>query len=278
MHAIRNAIDHGIEDPRDRAKKGKDEVGQITISAAREHDVAVIAIEDDGRGLDAEILVKTAIAKGLISEAQAQMLTLRETYQLVCLPGFSTKQEVTDVSGRGVGMDAIRAHVEALGGQLNIDSLTGVCTRIIMRIPLTLSIIHVLRFEVGGSTFAVPLARVVAVRDTDTDAFNEASGKRFLSVSQALAPLHELGPLLGLPSPKPGAQAIVVDDGRNIVALAVDRAIGTHEVVVKPVGSPLDQLGWISGATVLADGYPILILDLAKLLHARGVADPAQPV
>ncbi len=269
VHAIRNAIDHGIEPAEERRQAKKPEQGTVTISAIREHDIAVLTIADDGRGLDADLLVRGAVKKGLLSEAQAELLSEHDAFQLICLPGFSTKTEVTDMSGRGVGMDAVRAHVEALGGVLVIGSEKGGGTRITMRLPLTLSIIDVLRIDVGGRRFAVPLARVAAVRDTDTDVINGAGGQRFLSIRQALAPLHELSSLLGLATRGPGKEAVVVEDGRNLVALAVEKTVATHEVVVKPVGAPLDKLGWISGATVLADGHPILIIDLAKLVQAR---------
>lgn len=268
-HIIRNAIDHGIEAPDERLAADKPEQGTLTISAIREHDIAVITVADDGRGLDPELLTRIAVQRGLISDAQASLLSRQEALQLVCLPGFSTKSEVTDMSGRGVGMDAVRSHVDALGGALEIDSDVGVGTRITMRLPLTLSIIDVLRIDVGGRRFAVPLARVAAVRDTDTDVINGAGGQRFLSFRQALAPLHELSTLLGLDAKAPGKEAVVVEDGRNVVALAVDKTVATHEVVVKPVGAPLDKLPWISGATVLADGHPILIIDLAKLVQSR---------
>ncbi len=272
VHTIRNAIDHGIESAEERVKAGKPAQGTVTVTALREHDIAVITIADDGRGLDADLLVQTALKKGLLSEAQASLVSKKEAFQLVCLPRFSTKDEVTDISGRGVGMDAVRAHVDALGGVLDIDSELGVGTRLTMRLPLTLSIIDVLRIDVAGRRFAVPLARVAAVRDTDTDVINGAGGQRFLSVRQALAPLHELSSLLGLVTKAPGREAVVVEDGRNLVALAVDKTVATHEVVVKPVGWPLEKLGWISGATVLSDGHPILIIDLAKLVQARIVS------
>ena len=269
VHTIRNAIDHGIESRDERRSAGKPEQGTVTITAVREHDIAVITIADDGRGLDADLLVRTAVKKGLLTDAQASLISQKEAFQLVCLPGFSTKAYVTDMSGRGVGMDAVRAHVDALGGALDIDSERGVGTRITMRLPLTLSIIDVLRIDVAGRRFAVPLARVAAVRDTDTDVINGAGGQRFLSVRQALAPLHELSSLLGLTPKGPGREAVVVEDGRNLVALAVDKTVAAQEVVVKPVGWPLEKLGWISGATVLSDGHPILIIDLAKLVQTR---------
>lgn len=270
VHIIRNAIDHGIESPQKRTALGKEASGLLTISAAREHDVAVIVIEDDGAGLDADHLVRVAMDKGLITASHAEMITQSEAFQLICMPGFSTKAEVTDVSGRGVGMDVVREHVEALSGALTIDSELGRGTRFTLRVPLTLSIIDVLRVEVGGSTFAIPLARVATVRDTTTDIIHGAGGERFLSLRQALAPLHELAQLLGLTA-VPSAQAVVVEEGRNLVALGVDKALTAHEVVVKPVGWPLERFTWILGATVLGDGRPIVIIDPAKLLKARGI-------
>jgi two-component system chemotaxis sensor kinase CheA len=271
VHILRNAIDHGIETPQQRTERDKEPTGHLKITAAREHDVAVITVEDDGAGLDADQLVRAAVKKGLITESRAEVITQNEAFHLICLPGFSTKQEVSDISGRGVGMDVVRAHIETLGGTLGIDSELGRGTRITLRVPLTLSIIDVLRIEVGGHVLAIPLSRVATVRDTATDVIHGAGGERFLSLRQALAPLHELATLLGTEA-APAAQAVVVEDARNLVALGVERAVAVHEVVVKPVGWPLERFGWILGATVLGDGRPIVIIDPGKLLRARGIA------
>lgn len=269
VHTLRNAVDHGLEDPNERLTSGKPGQARVSLSATRDRDRVLVAIEDDGRGLDPEKLRATAVARGLLSEAQAATLTTRECFFLICAPGFSTKGAVTDVSGRGVGMDVVRSKIEALNGSLEIESTRGQGTRFTFALPLTLAIINVLLIRSGGRIFAVPVTKVVAVREIGKDAVEDSTGGRFLSFRHALAPVVSLSGLLGLVSRGPAEQVVVIEDGRDLQALAVEAIVGYHDVVVKPLGEPLDRLDIFSGATILGDGEPILILDLLKALRGR---------
>lgn len=274
LHTLRNAVDHGLESPEQREAAGKAPGGRIVISASRDRDTVVTVIEDDGAGLDPQKLRESALRKGLISAETAAQMSVRDSYFLICLPGFSTKSEVSDVSGRGVGMDAVRAKVESLGGSLDIDSEIGRWTRFTFRLPLTLAIIPVLLVQAAGRLFAIPVAKVVGVRQQEDDALiHEAGGRRYLSFRHALVPVLDLSHMLQLAAAEASAdQLVVIEDGRDLWALAVERIVGYHEVVVKPLGDPLDRLEWFSGATILGDGQPILILDLAKALRLRSAA------
>ncbi|MEM6533597.1 MAG: chemotaxis protein CheA [Myxococcota bacterium] len=269
LHTLRNAVDHGIEPLGERADAQKRGPAQLRLIATRDRDTVVVTIQDDGRGLNPEDLKRVAIERGLLSEGQAAGLSAREAYFLICLPGFSTKDAVSDVSGRGVGMDVVRSEIEKLSGTLDIESELGRGTRFIFRLPLTLAIINALVVEVVGRRFAIPVAKIVAVREVGEDAVDEAGGMRYLSFRHALAPIFPLAEVLGLGAQRHDEQVVVFEDGRDLAALAVERIVGYHEIVVKPLGEPLDQLEWYSGATVLGDGEPILILDLLKLLRVR---------
>ncbi len=269
LHTLRNAVDHGIEAPGERADLRKGSPAKLSLTASRDRDTVVVAIADDGRGLDADALRKVALERGLLSEEQAEQLTAREAHFLICLPGFSTKSKVSDVSGRGVGMDVVRAKIEGLSGTLDIESERGKGTRFIFRLPLTLAIINALLIEAAGQIFAIPVAKVVAVREVGDDGVDEAGGARYLSFRHALAPIYPLAEVLDLGMQKEQEQVVVFEDGRDLAAFAVERIVGYQEVVVKPLGEPLDRLEWFSGATILGDGEPILILDLVKLLRSR---------
>jgi two-component system chemotaxis sensor kinase CheA len=242
------------------------------ITATRDRDAVLVEVADDGRGLDPARLCQVAIERGTLTREQAMVMSARESYFLICQPGFSTKKEVSDVSGRGVGMDAVRSIIEGLGGTLDIESEVGRGTRIIFRLPLTLAIIPVLLVEVAGRPFAVPAAKVVAVREPGNDIFEQAGGNVYLSFQHALVLITPLSEVLRLQRRARIANVLVLEDGRDLYALAVDRVLGYQEVVVKPLGDPLDRLDWFSGATVLGDGQPILILDIPKALRLRAVA------
>ncbi|MEO0459697.1 MAG: chemotaxis protein CheA [Myxococcota bacterium] len=273
LHTLRNAVDHGIELPAIRAERGKALPAKLFFSATRDRDTVVVAIEDDGAGLDPSRLRALAVERGLVTQPQADGLSVRDSLFLICLPGFSTKASVSDVSGRGVGMDVVRAEIERLSGTLDIESSLGEGTRFVFRVPLTLAIINALVVEAAGRPFAVPVAKIAAVREIGDDALEEAGGRRFLRFRRRLAPIHELSSLLGLREGERAAQAVVFEDARDFAAIAVDRIVGYHEVVVKPLGEPLDRLDWYSGATILGDGEPILIIDLLKLLRGSAIAN-----
>jgi two-component system chemotaxis sensor kinase CheA len=272
VHTLRNAVDHGIESAAERKKSDKPEAGSIRIVASRDRDTVVVVIEDDGRGLNAESLRQRAVDLGLMTAAQAEVLSARDCYFLICAPGFSTKGEVTGVSGRGVGMDAVRAKIESFGGSLDIESDQGRLARFIFRLPLTVAIINALLVDAGRRLFAIPVSKVVAVRDAAEDTIQEAGGRSYLSFQHALAPVYPLRELLRLPGDARPEHIVVIEDGRDLIAVSVDRVVGYHEVVVKPLGDPLDRMELFAGATILGDGEPILILDLPKAVRMRAAA------
>lgn len=272
IHTLRNAVDHGIEPPTERMGRGKPAAGRVIITATRDRDTVLVIIEDDGRGLDTNKLREVAVKRGLVTAEQARELTAREAYFLVCLPGFSTKTEVSDISGRGVGMDVVAGRLEAVGGSLDIESELGRGTRFIFRLPQTLAIIPVLLVQTHERTFAVPVAKVVAVRETADDTLLQPDGSRYISFRHGLLRIYPLATLLGLTRTPLPHHVVVVESGRELYALGVDGIVGYHEVVVKPLGDPLDRLELFSGATILGDGQPILILDLPKTLRMRSAA------
>ncbi|MBI3180045.1 MAG: chemotaxis protein CheW, partial [Deltaproteobacteria bacterium] len=201
-----------------------------------------------------------------------EQMSAREAYFLICLPGFSTKTEVSGVSGRGVGMDVVRDKIEGLGGTLDIDSEVGRRTAFILRLPLTLAIVNVLFVEAAKRLFALPVAKVVAVREMGENTIRETGGAVYLNFRHALIPAFSLAQLFGIKTPARPEQAVVIEDGRDLVAVAVERVVGSQEVVVKPLGEPLDRMEWFAGAAIVGDGQPILILDLPKALRARWAA------
>lgn len=270
VHTLRNAVDHGIEPPDERTARGKHPAGKLTLTAIRDRDSVLVTIEDDGRGLDADRLRQVALTRGLISAHEGEQLSTRDCYFLVCLPGFSTKTEVSDVSGRGVNMDAVRSRIESLGGTVDIESELGRLTRFILRLPLTLAIVPVLLVEAASIVFAIPLAKVVAIREKGADVIRQPGGATYLSFQHALVAITDLAALLHLPPSSGFAEyVVVIEDGRDLAGLAVTKLVGHHEAVVKPLGEPLDRLESYSGAAILGDGHPILILDLPRALRQR---------
>ena len=272
LHTLRNAVDHGVEAPAQRTRAGKPATGRIVITATRDRDAILIVVEDDGAGLNPDTLRAVAVQRQLITQAHASALSAREAFYLICMPGFSTKSEVTPISGRGVGMDVVAARLESMGGVLDIESEAGRGTRLSFRLPQTLAIVPVLLVQAVGRVFAVPVAKVVAVRETGDDTLVQPDGSRYFSFRDRLLRIQPLTKLLALTTTHLPNQLVVVESGRELYALGVDHVVGYHEVVVKPLGDPLDRLELFSGATILGDGQPILILDLPKTLRPRMAA------
>ncbi len=270
IHVVRNAVDHGVETPEQRAAAGKAPRAAIRVRAGRERDWVWIRVEDDGRGMDAERIAQAAVARGLIGAEKAAALDAREKLLLCCLPGVSTADKVTDVSGRGVGMDVVKARIDAFGGALQIDSRPGRGTAITLRLPLTLAIIRILLVEVRGQEYGLPVSHVVRTAQLEPAQVEWSRRKPLLHHDGRLVPLHDLGGLLGLPArdlrAQPGLFLAVVEFGERAAGLAVDRLLGTYEVVIKPLGPPLKRVRGLAGVTVLGDGRTVLLLDLAALV------------
>ncbi|MEW5853177.1 MAG: chemotaxis protein CheA [Myxococcota bacterium] len=270
LHLVRNAVDHAHEGNAERVAAGKSATMQLTLSATRDRDHVLIEVTDDGKGMDPRKLRQAAIAKGVISPEAAEAMTDQEALELVCRPGFSTAETVNDTSGRGVGMDAVRATVEHLGGQLLIVSTVGKGTTFTLRLPLTVAIIRVLLVSAGSaeSVYALPLMRVDHAQDFDPGKVVLSQGMRLYPVGDGLAPLRDLGDLLGWPvkAQVTGGGVVVLERQYRPLAVRVDRILGQQEVVVKPLGEPLASVPFLSGSALLADGRPAYILDVAKLM------------
>ncbi|MBS2032566.1 MAG: chemotaxis protein CheA [Deltaproteobacteria bacterium] len=268
LHLLRNCLDHGLESPADREAAGKPARGRVRVAARRDRDRVLLEIEDDGRGMDPEALKASAIARGFITADQAEKLTLREAMMLACMPGVSTARSVSDLSGRGVGMDAVKRVVENLGGTLDIDSERGRGTRFTLRLPLTVAVVNVLLIGVGEEIYGLPIAKVVGAVELDQSELYRSQGARMLSHGGELLPVHALASLLAVPSgPTRNEQPYVVVEGDGArLALEVDRLLGQEEVVLKPLSRPLERIAGLSGVTILGSGRPIFILDVPRLL------------
>jgi two-component system chemotaxis sensor kinase CheA len=280
-HLVRNAVDHGIEPMAQRRAAGKTERGKLVLSARRERDKVLVEVADDGRGFDVETLRQRALALGLVSAEKAALLTEQESQELALLPGVSTRADATDVSGRGVGLDAVRAAVESLGGKLSLRSGKGTGTRFLLELPLSVSMANLLVVQVGGELYGLPLHRVVVTTEYDLSARGgEGYEARSLAVMGQLVRAYSLAKIFGLPSlapPGPRPFAVLEVDGLTF-ALSVDRLIGQEEAVLKPLYPPLDRITGLAGTTVLGSGRPLLVLDprglheLAESPRLKGAA------
>jgi len=266
LHLIRNSMDHGIEAPEQRLAAGKPRAGQIKLSASYSGANVVISLRDDGRGLDRDAIRTRAIEKGMISSET--QLSESEIFNLILMPGFSTSEQVTDISGRGVGMDVVRRNVEGLRGLLEITSTPGEGTTVTLRLPLTLAIIDGLLVRVGAAHFVVPLANVLECVELKAEDVRAAHGKCLANVRGDLVPYVRLRDYFRLPGARPDIEQIMIvetADGR--CGLAVDEVLGDHQTVIKNLGRVYRHVQVISGATILGDGAVALILDPQRLVQ-----------
>jgi two-component system, chemotaxis family, sensor kinase CheA len=276
-HLVRNAVDHGIEPAVDRLRAGKVARGRLVLSARRERDKAIVELQDDGRGLDAGALRAKAIASGHLAPELAEKLSDTEACELAFLPGLSTRDDATDVSGRGVGLDAVQRTLETLGGKISIRSVPGKGAKFIVELPLSVSIATLLLVQVGGELYGIPLHRVLLTTEYDLSGRGgEGFEARSLVVLGQLVRAYRLAKLFGLPSlapPGPRPFVVVDVDGQRF-ALAVDRLVGQEEAVLKPLFPPLDRIRGLAGVTVLGNGRPLLVLDTRGLAELCGVHEP----
>ena len=272
-HLVRNAIDHGLEGSGERLSAGKQARGKLVLAARRERDKVLVDVTDDGRGFDAEGLRERAVSMGALTKERARELTEQQSFELAFLPGLSTRAEATDLSGRGVGLDAVKAAVEALGGKLSVRSAPGKGAQFTMELPLSVSMANLLLVQVGGELYGLPMARVVVTTEYDLSARGgEGYEARSLAVMGQLVRAYSLAKLFGLPSlapPGPRPFAVLEVDGITF-ALSVDRLVGQEEAVLKPLFPPLDRIKGLAGTTVLGNGRPLLVLD------PRGVHELAE--
>jgi two-component system chemotaxis sensor kinase CheA len=272
VHLVRNAVDHGVELPDVRKANGKPEEGTVILSAAQEGDHIELLIDDDGKGMDPDILRSKAVEKGLMDEENARRLTDKEAYNLIFMPGFSTKTEISDVSGRGVGMDVVKTSIAALNGSVEIDSELGNGSVIRIKVPLTLAIMPTLMIIVGDQRFAIPLTSVAEIFDLDLSSTNVVDDQEVVIVREKALPLFYLRNWLvrgGSASDSSEGHVVVVFVGNMRVGLVVDQLVGQEEVVIKPLGSGLHGLPGFAGATITGDGGIALILDTPSLIQAN---------
>ncbi len=268
IHILRNAVDHGLEASKERKTAGKDETGRIVLRAFRERDMVYVQIVDDGRGMDLERIKAKAVEKGVLSKDQARVISDEETVMLVCRPGFSTATQVTDVSGRGVGMDVVQSTVESLGGSLSIESHTGEGTTFTLKLPLTVAIVKMLLVSLVDHIFAVPITRVARTIRVQREDVNESQGRRYMNLDEDLVSLLDLGELLKIDrrtDGRPVYNVVLVEATNRMVGLVVDTVVGQVDIVVKPLCYPIQYLKRYSGMTVLGDGRIVPILDLGNL-------------
>ena len=271
VHMIRNSVDHGIEKPSERLANGKTATGTILLSAAQESNQVVITIVDDGRGIDPAHVRRVALDRGILSTRD--QVTDREAIQLIFSEGFSTAERVTDVSGRGVGLDVVLKAIERLNGLVEAESIPGVGTKFVIQLPLTLAIISALLVEVSGRTFALPLGSVVESLRFRKDEVVRMNGRDTLRVRDRIVPLLHLGTTLDLPRAEAARDepyAVILGRGDKRVALAVDLLKGQQEIVIKALdGSISGEALGIAGATLMGDGSVVLILDTLSLFEER---------
>jgi two-component system chemotaxis sensor kinase CheA len=269
VHLIRNAVDHGIEPPATRAAHGKPAAGTILLSAAQESNQVVITLVDDGGGIDAGEVRRRALERGLIQEGEA--LTDRDAIQFIFTEGFSTARTVTDVSGRGVGLDVVVQSMGRLNGLIEAETIPGAGTKFTLQLPLTLAIITVLMVEVGGDTYALPSGSVVESLRYPRSEVTRIGGRDTLRVRDRIVPLLHLGELFGGAAlPGDEAYAVIVGRGDKRLGLTVDRLRGQQDVVIKALDPAVSEATvGIAGATILGDGRVMLILDVAALFEGR---------
>lgn len=271
VHVIRNAVDHGLETPDVRVENGKPARGRLHIRITREKDFVTISVADDGRGMDPDKIRQAAVSRGIIDEERAQALDDREALRLICLPGFSTAEKLTEISGRGVGMDVVRTTVEGFGGEFEIESTIGRGSLMLLRLPRTIALVQVLLAHTGEEMYAVPLNKILRSIEVSSGDVKSVPRGSAIEVSGELIPVRPLAEALGRPVAARltldlRVRALVVESRGKKAALAVDEIAGVQEVVVKPLGMPLRRIEGVAGITRVGDGRPVFLLDPQKLL------------
>jgi two-component system chemotaxis sensor kinase CheA len=269
VHLLRNAVDHGIEAPEVRLASGKPEHGRIAIDARREKDTIRIAVSDDGAGMDLENVRRRAVEVGMVPADLASDLTSEQLVALVFRPGFSTAHRVSEISGRGVGMDAVRNTVESLGGAVELATSRGRGTTTTLIVPITAAVQRVLLLDVAGECVALPIARVDRIAEVDAALIETSGRESFVLIDGDPVPVLALADRMRLPAPPPGPGrpvALVLTDLRGErVALRVDRVAGQQQIYVKPVPELLAPVRALAGLTILGDGRPVFVLDPNQL-------------
>ena len=266
VHLLRNAIDHGLETPDVRLRAGKSPTGRLSLTAARDRSAVVIRVTDDGKGIDRDRVLARALELGLVEPGRSE-LSDDELIRLIARPGFSTARQVTDISGRGVGIDAVHARVRALGGLVDIRSTKGHGTSVTVRLPVTLAIVRALLARVGDETYAIPMTHVNETVHLEQGTIRHVKGREALVLRDDVLPLLHLRDVVRMPRRDArGGQVVVLEVADRRAGMVVDELTGQQEIVIKPFDAVKDGLSVFSGATILGDGVPALILDVSSLL------------
>ena len=269
VHLVRNAVDHGCETPEEREAAGKSRCGRVILSAEQEGDHILLSISDDGKGMDANVLRAIAVKKGLMDKDAADRLSESDCYNLIFAPGFSTKTEISDVSGRGVGMDVVKTKIAQLNGSLNIYSTLGQGSKIVIKVPLTLAIMPTLMVMLGNQAFAFPLVNVNEIFHLDLSRTNVVDGQEVVIVRDKALPLFYLKRWLvasAAHEEQREGHVVILSVGTQRIGFVVDQLVGQEEVVIKPLGKMLQGTPGMSGATITGDGRIALILDVPSML------------
>jgi len=270
IHLLRNSIDHGIETPDERSNAGKNPVGKIRLSAQRSGDNVIIEVEDDGVGIDPERLRKSAVQKGFASEDEAEKMSRNELVSMIFLPGFSTSKEVTETSGRGIGMDAVKTKIAALGGTVQFETRLGRGTKTSIKVPLTLAIIKAILVQDSGQTFTIPTSQVSEIVKAKKSDIKLLGRTDAIVVRGKVVPVVHLHKLLGLEGANEEEFELLIThlgDEKTKLGLVVDSVLRQQDILVKPISETLKGLKGISGATILGDGQVVLVLDVGQFIN-----------
>ena len=269
MHLLRNSADHGIEDPEIRAQRGKPEVGSIYLDAYQDGNNVVIEVKDDGNGIDVEAVKRKAIERGVLTEEQAAVSDDNDIIRLLFLPSFSTAKKVTDVSGRGVGLDVVKSKIESLSGEVDVKSKLGEGSTFSIRLPLTLAIIQALMVVVGDEKYAIALGGIQTIEDISPSDIKTVQGSEVINLRGNVIPLVRLDKVVGVESkrsPEDNMVVVIAKKGDKLAGFIVDELIGQQEIVIKSMGKYINKCKFISGATILGDGEIALIIDANALM------------
>jgi len=265
VHLLRNAVDHGVESTAERIAAGKPETGTIQLRAFHSGNHVFIEIEDDGHGIDRNKVLQRALKNGIVKESEAASMTDEQVYMLLFAPGFSTAEVISDISGRGVGLDVVKSKIESLSGVVSVESKLGVGTKFSVQLPLTLSIISAMLIKVGEEKYAIPLSSIVETGLIRRDQIREVHGYTMVAYRDTHIPYMSLAKLFDIPgfseSDEEETEIVVIRKGDRLAALAIEDFIGQSEIVIKNLGKYLPSIQGVAGATILGDGQVALIID-----------------
>ncbi len=273
VHMVRNSADHGIESPQERIAAGKPRQGSITLDACHRGNSIVIQVQDDGKGLDTNRILAKCLEKGLVAPAEAEQMTPYQIHQMIWEPGLSTAEKVTDVSGRGMGMDIVRSKIEDLNGTVDIESIPGKGTTITIKLPLTLAILPSLMVDIAGDVFAMPMEAVVEIVSIASSQLNQVRGRPTAVIRGRVVSLIHLGDVMTFHGAKRQQAAVestllvVLGEPGREIGLVVDRVIGEEDIVIKSIAENFRNIQGVAGASILGDGRVSLIIDTAALIE-----------